>query len=464
MKIYLLIIFTLLILSQNVFAQIRQQQKIGLTTLTDEGAEFTIDRSTRFIAGGVFDGGAIFNSGLTVQGSPILLFGTGITGGGFITLASGDIDLLSGSYKLNGTSISSIFSSLGAPNIYDRVQTFDTLKSTSDFNLRVGNDSYFQMTSDGSWLADHYDLYTKGVKRFSVDGDSNKIKIFSGDNEISLWNNNGVLDINAPVNIQGVIEAENLTISGSLDLSSATVEGLPTDTNTYIKKYGDFTKEDNLYIGGVLHVDTINTMDDNSYTLGNIINLKAADAINFEVAGTYVLLGDDGLEVNSFGGNSRITSSWNIYLTASHNVFLNGGTIVEGILTLDTIVGNIYNEGNNTWKGSNTFSKIEAGTFSSAPLSVSNDTVFASSGTNFTKTLSANTTFKLKEISDGQTITFAVTNTTGNYTTDWASLDGLTIYWPGNTTPTQTTGDHVDVYTFKRIGSDIYGSVVQNYK
>lgn len=198
--------------------------------------------------------------------------------------------------------------------------------------------------------------------------------------------------------------------------------------------------------------------------MGNIINLKAADAINFEVAGTYVLLGEDGLEVNNLEGNSRITSSWNIYLTASHNVFLNGGTIVEGILTLDTIVGNIYNEGNNTWKGLNTFSKIEAGTFSSAPLSVSNDTVFASSGTNFTKTLSANTTFKLKEISDGQTITFAVTNTTGNYTTDWASLDGLTIYWPGNTTPTQTTGDHVDVYTFKRIGSDIYGSVVQNYK
>ena len=97
------------------------------------------------------------------------------------------------------------------------------------------------------------------------------------------------------------------------------------------------------------------------------------------------------------------------------------------------------------------------------PVSVTNDTVFASTGSVFTKTLSASVTFKISGLSDGQIITFAVTNTASNYTVAWSALGGQTIVWSGGTTPTQTTGAKTDIYSFQRIGSNIYGAVIQNF-
>ncbi|MBS1494720.1 MAG: hypothetical protein JST55_14490 [Bacteroidetes bacterium] len=319
----IIIIFLLMLTVSNCFSQVRQKQKIGLTTLTDQDNEFTIDRQVRFINGGVFGASASFNSGAVLNSSSLLLLNAGITGSGFITLTSGNINLLSGNYLLNGTSINSLFSGLNSPNTFDRAQSIDTLNSNSLLNFNSKGINALQIDTGATLYADHFDFIAKGVKKVSIDNDSNKIKIYSGADQISLWNNNGVLDINAPVVSHGGFQADGVTIKNSLNIS---------------------------------------------------------------------------------------------------------------------------------------------GSLSYPPSTVVNDTVFANSGTIFTKTLAANTSFKLSALSDGQTITFAVANTTGNYTVSWLPLDGLSLYWSGNVTPTQTTGNHVDVYTFRRIGSDIYGSVVQNYK
>jgi hypothetical protein len=75
----------------------------------------------------------------------------------------------------------------------------------------------------------------------------------------------------------------------------------------------------------------------------------------------------------------------------------------------------------------------------------------------FSKTLGANTTFTFSNTKDGQTIVVALTNTASNYTVTWP-----TVIWSGGAAPTQTIGAKTDVYTFIKIGSTIFGSVVQN--
>jgi len=99
----------------------------------------------------------------------------------------------------------------------------------------------------------------------------------------------------------------------------------------------------------------------------------------------------------------------------------------------------------------------------STPLVITNDTVFTNLGSVFTKTLSANTTFKISGLSDSQIITVAVTNTASNYTVTWSALGGLTLVWPGGSTPTQTTGAKTDIYSFQRIGNNIYAAAIQNF-
>lgn len=79
-------------------------------------------------------------------------------------------------------------------------------------------------------------------------------------------------------------------------------------------------------------------------------------------------------------------------------------------------------------------------------------------GSVFSKTLAANSTFTFSNVADGNVIVVALTNTAGNFLVTWP-----TVKWPGNVAPVQTIGVKKDIYTFVRIGSDIHGSVVQNY-
>lgn len=77
-----------------------------------------------------------------------------------------------------------------------------------------------------------------------------------------------------------------------------------------------------------------------------------------------------------------------------------------------------------------------------------------SAGDVFTKTLAAGAnTFTFSNTSDGQTIVVIVTGAA-------STLAWPTVKWAGGTPPTQTASG-IDVYTFVKAGSTIYGSVVQ---
>lgn len=77
-------------------------------------------------------------------------------------------------------------------------------------------------------------------------------------------------------------------------------------------------------------------------------------------------------------------------------------------------------------------------------------------GNVFKKTISTNSTFTFANSADGQTIVVAITDSNSS-TVTWP-----TVTWSGGTPPTQTASK-TDIYTFIKIGSTIYGSVVQNF-
>ncbi len=76
----------------------------------------------------------------------------------------------------------------------------------------------------------------------------------------------------------------------------------------------------------------------------------------------------------------------------------------------------------------------------------------------YTKTLSANTTFTFSNQLAGQTIIIRLTNTASNFTVTWP-----TIKWASGVTPVMTTGAKSDIYTLVYDGTDIFGTVVQNF-
>lgn len=129
------------------------------------------------------------------------------------------------------------------------------------------------------------------------------------------------------------------------------------------------------------------------------------------------------------------------------------------------------------------FSTKNANTFYSGPASggsatptfrtmVPHDTTVATNATvsatldaslarTFTRTLSANTTFTVANMLDGETISVLVQQAAsgGPYTAAWSG-----IAWRGGTAPVQTaTANKRDIYTIIKIGGTGYGSASQNY-
>lgn len=79
-------------------------------------------------------------------------------------------------------------------------------------------------------------------------------------------------------------------------------------------------------------------------------------------------------------------------------------------------------------------------------------------GSVFSKILAANSTFTFSNVADGNVIVVALTNTASNFTATFPAG----IKWAGGAAPVLTLGAKTDVFTFCRIGSTTYGSVVQN--
>ena len=92
-----------------------------------------------------------------------------------------------------------------------------------------------------------------------------------------------------------------------------------------------------------------------------------------------------------------------------------------------------------------------------ATQAISGSSINWSTGSVFTKTLGANTTFTFTGAVSGQTIVVRLTNTASNFTVTWPA-----VRWTGGVAPTMTIGAFSDVYTFIYDGSNFYGAAVQN--
>lgn len=117
----------------------------------------------------------------------------------------------------------------------------------------------------------------------------------------------------------------------------------------------------------------------------------------------------------SFGTTLTVTGTTSVTLPTSGTLAKIGGTTTISASAID-------------WSLNNTFSKSIGST---------------------------NTTFTFSNTTDGQSITVLITATTGTVT--WPSTK-----WSGGVAPTQTVSG-TDIYTFIKVGSTFYGSVVGNF-
>lgn len=152
------------------------------------------------------------------------------------------------------------------------------------------------------------------------------------------------------------------------------------------------------------------------------------------------------------------------YLNATN---INSGTLSNSRLassvytssTLDTSRIPFKNQANNFTADIDITGVTTSTNYSNkTPTNIASNTIDGTLNNLFTKTLSGNITLSFSTLPSNKWVSVWITNTTDNYTVDWSG-----ITWPANTAPTQTIGDHTDVYSFIKINSVIYGSIVQNY-
>lgn len=189
--------------------------------------------------------------------------------------------------------------------------------------------------------------------------------------------------------------------------------------------------------------------------------------------------GGGGGTVTSVTGTAPVVSSGGttpaISMAASTNAvdgYLTSGDHTTFAAKQDTISTSsaVSNQFVTGFTAPNTFTRAQpaftdiSGTATIAQQTIATQAVAAlaidwSTGSVFTKTLSANSTFTFSNIGSGQTIVVRLTNTASNFTVTWPGG----VLWSGGTAPTQTVGAKSDIYTFVNDGSTTYGSVVQNF-
>jgi hypothetical protein len=165
--------------------------------------------------------------------------------------------------------------------------------------------------------------------------------------------------------------------------------------------------------------------------------------------------GANELLANTYVGPSSVTPTALLHLGAG--VATAGGApfkLTAGVLLTAPEPGTLNYDGSFYYATNSTpaTSRQRVST-DTAPVAIAASAIDWSLGSTFTKTLAANTSFTFANAVDGRTIVVALTNTASNYT----------VSWSGGVAPTQTTGAKTDVYTFVKVGSAIYGSVVQNF-
>lgn len=96
----------------------------------------------------------------------------------------------------------------------------------------------------------------------------------------------------------------------------------------------------------------------------------------------------------------------------------------------------------------------------SVVLSTTSPTIDWSQGHQFVETLPGNTTIKMINSVDGESIVVALKNNATSYTVTWPTIPA--IFWTSGSAPVQTASK-TDLYILTNIAGSIFGRAVQNY-
>lgn len=173
-----------------------------------------------------------------------------------------------------------------------------------------------------------------------------------------------------------------------------------------------------------------------------------------------------------FKGNGKLNLTDNLYLSANKSIDFGSGNLnISDALTYNLLIRQydgatldttLYISGMDS--SVTTYGNLISVSYKQKSVVTIADSVINCNLSNtFQKTLSATQRFVISNIGDGQTLNIAVTNTASNYKVTWVDPDGLTIKWADSIVPVQTIGAKTDVWTFVRIGTVIYGNVIQNF-
>lgn len=244
------------------------------------------------------------------------------------------------------------------------------------------------------------------------------------------------LDYDTPsdMNDAGIIPVINGTVNALTSwLQTATITTVGTDSLVFTQ----WTQNPGNYL---LKANNLSDVTSASTSFGNISPLTTkGDLLTFSTVNARLPVGTDGFVLTADSAQT-LGIKWAAAAT---------GTVTSVALSVTAPLGTVSGSPITT-----------SGTLSlaiTAAQAISSTSIDWSTGSVFTKTLGANTTFTFTGNVSGQTIVVRLTNTASNYTVTWP-----TVRWSGGSQPTMTVGAFSDVYTFIYDGSNFYGSAVQN--
>jgi hypothetical protein len=239
------------------------------------------------------------------------------------------------------------------------------------------------------------------------------------------------------------------------------------DEITYPFTFGsDLTVDGNLTVGGNTSVGPI-TADslfvDGNIDLPNEVALRGRNSANNAWLDLIQSIGNQVVAVGDAGLTMRISGNRINFPVTGSTTATSSSRSITGLTGGDSINYNARTNGTHEFTVNGVDGlHIKAGGIQNVISAVSAEDINWDSGTIHTKTISANTTFTMSNLANGQGGSVLVTNS-GTHTVDWTNPSGLTIEWAGGVVPVQTHNGK-DLYLFDRVGTVIIARVIQDIK
>jgi hypothetical protein len=214
-----------------------------------------------------------------------------------------------------------------------------------------------------------------------------------------------------------------------------------------------------------------NNLSGNNLFLATALKLKVDTAKNISISHNYAAGYLYGFYIDSTKYSAQINIDTNDFSSITNpveNIYKNNSIIFNGnifqktpgidsiqSLQNDSLITKI--EGSN-YNGNGIYTALDS-------LLPYQDTINCLASNNFIKLLHKNDTISITNLSEEQSFTIAICNDS-TYTCAFRELNGIPIIWSNKLQPVQTPGSYIktakDIYSFIKIGTNIYATVKQN--